>query len=278
MEKIQSLSQQITLMLSRDCQCLIGAEYITAAQLSCDPQEITHVIYKARLSSTPDVSSADLISLLQEQVTSESTSVTLEHIQLSVDASCTVMINSLNDPICPLLTTTPEVQNTPTVDAEESSSNLTVYIIATLAVVAFTMILIVVSIIASFIIYQRKSSKRYNLRLVKSYSLSVQTMITCLCRSRQQAEQPLRERDLQKHELRDHDHYEELPSLSPQNAENKSLEADEKAESSPSASVPNHYEPLDFVNANFKPHDEDTVQGQDATTDDSVEKVDLTNL
>lgn len=164
-DKIESTSQQVASKLNRDCQCMLSAAYITAAQLSCDPKATTHVIYRARLSSTPDTSSTDLVRLLQEWVTSGRASVTLEFVQLTLEPSCIVRIESLSDPICPAPTTTSEVPGTSTVVAVESTSNLTVYIIATLAVVAFAMILIVV-VICAFMIYQRRFSGRYNTRSV----------------------------------------------------------------------------------------------------------------
>lgn len=166
LEKIQSTSQQIASKLKRDCQCVIESAYITAAQFSCD-QETTHVIYRARISSTPDVSNVDLLGLLQEWVTSGSASVTLDHIHLDVDASCTVIIDSLSDPLCPFSATTPELLNPATVAVEESSDNLILYV--TPAVVLFAMIVIVVFICA-FMIYQRRFSS-YNLRLVNQQSI-----------------------------------------------------------------------------------------------------------
>jgi hypothetical protein len=165
--KIRSISEQVALKLNSDCQCRINSAYITATQFACDPQENAHVVYKARLSRTPDVSIEDLILLLQDWVTSGSASVTIDHIQLNVEASCSVMINSLDDPICPLPVTTSGLPSTPAVSAEESGGiNLSVYIIATLSVVVFAVILIVVVICAFFILQNRKSSKKYNLRSV----------------------------------------------------------------------------------------------------------------
>ncbi len=163
--KIQSISQQIVSKLNRDCQCVIDAAYITAAQLSCDPQGTTHVIYRARLSSIPRVSSTDLISLLEEWVTSGSASVTLEFIQLSLDPACGVMITSFSDPLCPAVTL--EQPNTPTVTVVESSTT-TVYIIAGLAAVILAGVILIVVCACAVLIYRSKFSK-YSVRSVKYY-------------------------------------------------------------------------------------------------------------
>lgn len=143
---------------------MIDATYITAAQLSCDPQGTTHVIYRARLSSIPRGSSTDLISLLQEWVTTGTASVTLEYIQLNLDPACSVAIDSFNDPFCPTSAITLEQPNTPTVAVVESST--LVYIIAALAALLAVVILIVVVCTCAYFIYRSKLSRKFNLRSV----------------------------------------------------------------------------------------------------------------
>lgn len=159
MEKIQSTSEQITSKLKHECQCMLDATYITAAQLSCDPEETSHIIFRARLSSTPDASNAELSSILENWVTSGAASVTLEHIQLNLDPSCAVVINALNDPICPVpITTEPPNTNQPSISAaREISSNLYIYIGS---VVGFAVVVFIV-VICAFVIYHRRFA-RYN--------------------------------------------------------------------------------------------------------------------
>lgn len=126
LEKIQTISEQISSRLNRDCQCSFSAAYVTAAQLSCDPQENTDVIFRARLSSTSEVSSADFIILLQEWVTSGRAAIAVEHIQLDVDPMCDVLLQSFSDSICSSIIVTSEVPTTPVVDTEKSSSTLSI--------------------------------------------------------------------------------------------------------------------------------------------------------
>lgn len=151
--------------MSRDCQCALDATYISSGRLTCDSQQTMHVIYRARLSGTPEVSNAELAALLEEWVASGGASVTLEHIQLNIDPLCTVMIDSFDSPICPGPTTEPSNPPTATTAPKEplgdTSTNL--ILIITLAMVCFVVILIVV-VVCGIAIYQRKFSGRYGIR------------------------------------------------------------------------------------------------------------------
>lgn len=163
--KVQSVSQQIASKLNQDCRCEITTAYITAAQLSCDPQEVTHVIYRARLSSTPDVNSDNLANVLQQWISGGSASIVVDLVQLNLYPTCTVVIESYSDPVCyiPTLTTeSPDVSDIGEIMNNNTGNNSTTN--ALIAVVITAVILIAV-IIMAFVIYQRIiSSGKYNLR------------------------------------------------------------------------------------------------------------------
>ena len=161
MEKIQSTSEQIVSHLKHECQCVLDATYITAAQFSCDPQETSNIIYRARLSSTLDTSNTEFSSILENWVTSGAASVTVEHIQLDIRLSCAVIISTLNDPICPVSSST-EIPNTPTIDAmkETSTYNLYIYIGAGLGFI----VVMFIAVTCAFVIYHRRFASRYNVR------------------------------------------------------------------------------------------------------------------
>ena len=165
--KINSTSEQIASKLSRYCQCAISAAYITAAQLSCDPQQRTHVIYRARLSSTSDVSIGDLTNFLQEWVTGGSAAVTLEYVQLNLDAACVVTIDSFDDPICPSAPTT--LSQTPTipsvVKAEISSTNIIIAVVVSVAVG----VIVIVACIIAVMLYQNNFSGKKKRLVIASY-------------------------------------------------------------------------------------------------------------
>ena len=154
--KIASISQQIAQRVRRDCQCALTTDYITAERLTCDDQETTHVIYRARISSAPDVANTDLINNLQLWVTSGGASVTLESIQLNLDPSCAVLISSFDDPICPAPTEPTLPTNSLTNASQGLDNNIFIYVI--LGLVVFVIILIVVLVCAACI-WQRHFRK-----------------------------------------------------------------------------------------------------------------------
>ena len=117
--------------------------YITAAQLSCDPQVSEDVIFRAILSSTAAVSNTDFISILQEWVTSKTAKVAVGGVSLSTDAMCQVLLQSFSDPICPSSTST---TSGPKVD-ENSSSTLNI-IAPIVGAIGGAVVLILVVIIA----------------------------------------------------------------------------------------------------------------------------------
>lgn len=163
-DKIQSISQQIVSKLNQDCQCGITTAYITAAQLSCDPKEIAHAIYRAQLSSTQNINSTDLASALQQWISSGSASITVDHVQLNLEMSCNAVIDSFSDPVCSA--PVPTTERAPVISSagqvtNGSSSGVTT---ALISVIIIAVILISVVILA-FVIYQRvTSSGKYNLR------------------------------------------------------------------------------------------------------------------
>ena len=154
--KINSTSELIVSKLSHYCQCAISAAYITAAQLSCDPQQRTHVIYRARLSSTSDVSIGNFTNFLREWVTTGSASVTLEYVQLNLDATCVVTIDSFDDPICPSAPTT--LSQTPTIPAVVKAEISTTNTIIAVAVSVAVGVIVVVACIIAVIFYQNHFS------------------------------------------------------------------------------------------------------------------------
>ena len=161
-EKIQSTSEQIVSKLKRDCQCMLDATYITAARLSCDSKDTSKIIYRARLSSTPDANNTELSGILKGWVTSGTASVTLEHIQLNLDSSCALIINTLDDPICPIISTT-EYPNTTSIVGITDTNTMYIYIGAILG----SVVVMFIAVVCAFVIYHRRCAK-YNVRYVKS--------------------------------------------------------------------------------------------------------------
>ena len=161
LDKIQIISEQVASRLNQDCQCSLSAAYVTAAQLSCDPQEERDVIFRARISSTSEVSSTDFIIILQEWIRSGRALVAVEHVQLNVDAMCEVLLQSFSDPICSSSIVTSETPTTvPGVDIEKSSSTLSI-VVPIVGAIAGGVVLILVVIIAIQIFNHCQRSRKY---------------------------------------------------------------------------------------------------------------------
>ena len=160
--KIQTISEQVASKLSRDCQCSISADYVTDGQLSCDPQVTTDVIFRARLSSTSQVSDADLIVILKEWVTSGGAFVVLEYVQSAVEANCDVLLQSFNDPICPASVVTTDMSTTIGSDVAQTGSSLSGILWPIIGAIAGAVVLILVVIIAIQIFNQCRKSRKYS--------------------------------------------------------------------------------------------------------------------
>lgn len=157
LEKDNSAGLEIASKLMRDCQCTLNTAYFTEGYFSCDSKEKSHAIYRAKLSSTVSVTSSRLIELLQEWVSSGTASLTLDNIQLYLDPSCKVEIDSFSDPLCSFEVPTTETSDEKSLTEQKTqttSNNITTYIIIILVVVAVAMVMIVVVICALFI-FQR---------------------------------------------------------------------------------------------------------------------------
>ena len=162
LEKIQTISEQVASRLNQDCHCSISADYVTDVQLSCDEAVSTDVIFRARLSSTSEVSNMDLIIILREWVKSGAAFIVAENARLVVDANCEVLLLSFNDPVCPVSVVTTEISTTFRDDvagtSSESPSSLLWPIVGA---IAGGVLLILVVLIAIQIFNHCGRSKRY---------------------------------------------------------------------------------------------------------------------
>ena len=166
-EKIQSISEQVATIINRECHCQITAAYITSAKLSCDPQETTDVIFRARLSSTPKVSDTNMINFLHNWIMSGIASLTIQHVDLDVDSACDILIDSFSDPVCSKAPPITFTTSGPVVSIASASgeSNIIGALVGTILV---AIVIIVVVILALHIFKHRKQLKQYIPRLVFS--------------------------------------------------------------------------------------------------------------
>lgn len=83
----------------QDCQCSINDYYIREAILICT-EELNDVIFRARLFSTPEARSTQILMFLQEWVSTGPT-ININGENFAVLPSCTVAIRSFNETVCP---------------------------------------------------------------------------------------------------------------------------------------------------------------------------------
>lgn len=124
LDKANTAALEMTSKLVKECQCALSISYFTEGYFSCDSKEISHVIYRAKLSSTVDTSSSKFIELLQGWVSSGTSSLTLDHLQLYLDPSCEVEINSFSDPLCSYEIPTTEVSDRESLTQEKKFRQL----------------------------------------------------------------------------------------------------------------------------------------------------------
>ncbi len=147
---------EMTAKLTSDCRCTLSSDYFTDGSFSCDSKEETHAIYRAKLSSTDATSSSKFIEILQGWVTSGRASLTLDNLQLYLDQSCEVEINSFNDPLCSYEgpSTKPPDKETAGLMASDSGNNTIVIVAVIVGVFALLFVLVIVVVCALFM-FQR---------------------------------------------------------------------------------------------------------------------------
>ena len=260
---------ELSTKLMDDCQCTFSSNYITEGYFSCDSKEITHVIYRAKISSTSYTDSETLIDLIQNWVSSGTASLTLNQLQLYMDPLCVVLINSFSDPLCSFepLTTEKSTKGTDEIKVSNSTGSINTYIIIILVVVAIAMILLVAIIIAFFLY------SKINPGSVKHFALCFcYAMYVCFFRKkngRYPVGHNLQERPLPPEryaEMSERHHHTAVPN-------SKAEEADEEMKITPHV-VSNDYEALDSLQANSEPPSLATNKDE---ADPEV-KVDLTSL
>ena len=98
-EKRTEVTQAILAELNERCQCTVEDSQITDAGFRCFEQSRTAVTFRAGVTGSQQISSQQLINLLDEWVASGATLFVQAQL-LSVDMNCAVAISSFSDPEC----------------------------------------------------------------------------------------------------------------------------------------------------------------------------------
>jgi len=116
-------------------------------------------VLRARITSTPNTSSEEIVNYLRQWVTTGRAGILLLNIRLDIEPDCEVEISSFDDSFCELPTTIVE-----TVVPQTSDTTNIIYPIV--GAIAGAVVVIIVVICALHIFRNiRKSSHKYDLRL-----------------------------------------------------------------------------------------------------------------
>ena len=92
-------------------QCRLTTANIKEDQFSC--RGLTnHIVYRAMLVGTGTNSAPDIVSLLQMWVASGSASISALSTRLHLDKDCNTVLDTLDDPVCPLQVVSEETTTT----------------------------------------------------------------------------------------------------------------------------------------------------------------------
>lgn len=82
------------------------------------------MIYRAKVTSTPDANSMELVTYLEQWITAGSAGLTISGIRLNLDPSCNVTIESFDAPICSGIPTPNEMPTTTLMHLDQQTSTL----------------------------------------------------------------------------------------------------------------------------------------------------------
>ena len=144
--KLQEIALELAMFTQQRCACPFPPSTITTARFTCHPPHPQHVTYRASVDiTTVQLERVELIAILEAWPRSHR-SILIRGEELSVDDTCVVIIQSLEDQVCEVSTEPVVVTSTEPVVVALTTFVITVvavFIIAALVtVVIMTMIII----------------------------------------------------------------------------------------------------------------------------------------
>ena len=125
----------------------------------CIEHETSYAVFRARITSTPNTSSEEIVNYLRQWVTTGRAGILLLNIRLDIEPECEVEISSFDDSFCELPTTIVET-------VVHQTSDMTSIIYPIIGAIAGAVVVIIVVICALHIFRTiRKRSHKYELRL-----------------------------------------------------------------------------------------------------------------
>ena len=81
------------------CGCGISSEYVTDLSLTCEPRDDEITIFQARIISTVETRSTELLEILQDWARDEPV-VVVNYVQLRLVMECSVQLNEIGETEC----------------------------------------------------------------------------------------------------------------------------------------------------------------------------------
>ena len=144
--KLQEIALELAMFTQQRCACPFPPSTITTPQFTCHLPHPQHVTYRASVDVTAvHLERVELIAMLEAWPRSRR-SILIQGEELSVDDTCVVIIQSLEDQVCEVSTESVMVTSTEPVIVTLSTFVITVvavFIIAVLATVAMVIVIMV---------------------------------------------------------------------------------------------------------------------------------------
>ena len=170
--KLSDIWAALSDSIRQDCSCSLSVQRSLFSCLGTEDSET--VVYIAELSYTVIPGVVDVPSLLTSWVDSGPT-IIVNSIQLQVDTTCPVVIDSLKPESCIVAPPTPSTP--PTDTPTDPPANVTVIAVVTCVILLLVVVTIVAAIVVAVAVFRRKQSKyKY---VPTPHHHSIHTTVSC---------------------------------------------------------------------------------------------------
>ncbi len=144
--KLEDIHDELQKQISALCACEFTPQHITTGELQCFTSS-DEVTYRTRLSGTASVTSSEILSYLEEWITSGNASILVQGFRLNLDSSCLpVAIEALSDPEC-------GIQESSQTD-KTGSDNTTLIFVGTAG--TLVLVLVILSLVIIFLLAKNR--------------------------------------------------------------------------------------------------------------------------
>ena len=145
------IAEAIVANVALRCGCDFTEDHITNRVFQCFPSSPNTVTYHAQLHNTPQASASQLLTAMQEWVTSTDT-IAVNFLPLTMDSICTEALSSLQE-------TCPDDVLPSTATSNVTSDRSTIIAAATAVAVLVVLIACTAVVVAVVVMFHKKRSK-----------------------------------------------------------------------------------------------------------------------